>query len=105
MENNLIEIIKRGEDSQTQFKFRFDSVDALAAEISAMANSKGGIILVGVSDTGESLGVDDDRRLNQMISNACSQKIDPPLSVTTNNIFFKNKLIVKSEKATKRPVF
>lgn len=46
MENNLIEIIKRGEDSQTQFKLRFDSVDALAAEISAMANSKGGIILV-----------------------------------------------------------
>ena len=97
MENNLIEIIKRGEDSQTQFKLRFDSVDALAAEISAMANSKGGIILVGVSDTGESLGIDDDRRLNQMISNACSQKIDPPFSVTTNNIFLKNKLIVKIE--------
>jgi len=95
MENNLIEMIKRGEDSQTQFKLRFDSVDALAAEISAMANSEGGIILVGISDTGESIGIQDVRSLNQMISNACSQKIDPPLTVSTHNMFFKNKLIVK----------
>ena len=40
----LTKIISKGEDSRTQFKLRFDSVDAIACEICAMANSEGGII-------------------------------------------------------------
>lgn len=91
---NLLEIIKRGEDSKTQFKLRFDSVDALAAEISALANSEGGIIIVGVSDTGRLMGVKDLRKLNQFISNACSQKMEPPISVITENLTYNNKLVV-----------
>lgn len=74
----LIEILIKGEDSKTQFKSRFDSIDALASEISAMANGEGGLILVGVSDDGKVLGIEDLRSLNQSISNACSQKIEPP---------------------------
>jgi len=31
--SELLELIERGEDSQTQFKERFESIDALAAEI------------------------------------------------------------------------
>lgn len=91
---NLLKIIKRGEDSKTQFKLRFDSVDALAAEISALANSEGGIIIVGVSDTGRLMGVKDLRKLNQFISNACSQKMEPPISVITENLTYNNKLVV-----------
>lgn len=90
----LLAIIKRGEDSKTQFKLCFDSIDALAAEISALANSEGGIIIVGVSDTGELMGVQDLRKLNQFISNACSQKIEPPISVITENLTYSNKLVV-----------
>lgn len=59
-----------------------------------MANSEGGEIFVGVSDAGEIIGVKDVKRLNQLISNACSQKIEPPLSVITENISHKNDRIV-----------
>jgi ATP-dependent DNA helicase RecG len=38
----LLNRIKLGEDSQTQFKENFTSPDALAAEIVAFANTKGG---------------------------------------------------------------
>jgi len=91
---NLIQIIKKGEDSKTQFKKQFNSVDSLAAEISAMANTQGGMILVGVSDNGEITGVENLQRLNQMISNACSQKTEPPLSVITENILYEDKIIL-----------
>jgi len=47
------EILRRGEDSKTQFKTRFTHVDSLASEICAMANTDGGIIAVGVSDQGD----------------------------------------------------
>ena len=78
-------LIRLGEDWSLQLKVRFDSDDQLAAELCAFANSEGGRILVGVSDNGEIVGVDQQQKqnLNQDISNACSQKVDPPISVTT----------------------
>ncbi|MCD6238988.1 MAG: hypothetical protein DRP50_07805 [Thermotoga sp.] len=42
--------IKKREDSRTQFKERFSSIDALSAEIAAFANSEGGDIIIGVSN-------------------------------------------------------
>lgn len=92
--SELKEILSRGEDSKTQFKTRFTHVDVLASEICAMANTDGGIIVVGVSDKGEILGVDNLTRLNQWVSNAASQKIDPPVSVVTENIRINEKLVV-----------
>jgi len=59
-----------------------------------MANTQGGMILVGVSDNGEITGVENLQRLNQMISNACSQKTEPPLSVITENILYEDKIIL-----------
>ena len=95
--SEIEQIIGKGEDSKTQFKSRFASIDSLAVEISAMANSHGGIIVIGVSDTGQVLGIEDLNKLNQWISNACSQKIDPPLSVATQNCFVDEKLLVLLE--------
>ena len=90
----LINIVASGEDSKTQFKLKFDNIDKLSAEIAAMANSEGGTILVGISDDGEIVGVEDLPKLNQWISNAASQKIIPPIQVTTDNVIYENKLVV-----------
>lgn len=92
----LLNRIKLGEDSRTQFKVNFTSSDALAAEIVAFANTKGGQIVIGVTDQGEIKGLTsvEISNLNQMISNVCSQKIDPNLSVTTENIAYGNKVVV-----------
>ena len=87
-------VIDRGEDSRTQLKRQFNSVNALASEIAAMLNSEGGKIIVGVSDLGEIVGVERLLELNQWISNACSQKIEPPASVLTENLKVDDKLVV-----------
>ena len=92
--SELHEIISRGEDSKTQFKRQFDSIDALAAEFAAMLNSEGGLLIVGVSDSGGICGVTDIRQLNQWISNACAQKVEPPVSVITENLIIDDKLVV-----------
>ncbi|WP_434655945.1 RNA-binding domain-containing protein [Thermoanaerobacterium thermosaccharolyticum] len=92
--DELIKLIKKGEDSYTQFKSMINSPDALASEICAFANTDGGKIVVGVSDNGEIIGVSDINYLNQIISNVASQKIEPPISVLTQNIIFDDKLVV-----------
>ncbi|HJH28471.1 MAG TPA: transcriptional regulator [Methanosarcinaceae archaeon] len=92
----LLELIEKGEDSQTQFKERFESIDALAAEICAFSNSNGGDIIVGVSDDGDITGLEKDEihKLNEWVSNTCSQKIDPQVNVTTHNIKYLDKIVM-----------
>jgi ATP-dependent DNA helicase RecG len=92
----LLNRIKLGEDSRTQFKEKFTSPDALAAEIVAFANTKGGQIFVGITDQGELKGLTGKEvtALNQMISNVCSQKIDPNIAVTTENVAYEDRVVV-----------
>lgn len=87
-ERELREILARGEDSHHQFKSDFSHVDGLAAELIAFANTGGGQLLIGVRDDGEVSGLAraDVARLNQLLSNAASQGVRPPLNPRSTNI-------------------
>lgn len=92
----LKKILLQGENSIHQFKLNFNSIDKLASEICAFANSQGGYIIIGVSDNGELAGLEisDISRLNQWISNATSQKIDKMILVQTQILICDNKRIL-----------
>jgi len=92
----LEEVLSTGESSFVQFKEKINSINALASEICAFANTKGGIIIVGVNDTGNVIGLTPlgISQLNQMISNCCSQKIYPALSAETENVKIDDKIVV-----------
>ena len=93
---DLLEILARGEDSQHQFKENFSNVNALAAELVAMTNAQGGQIFVGVNDDGETVGLshDDIGRLNQVVSNAASQSVKPPINPLTENVASESGLVM-----------
>ena len=84
----LLERIALGEYTRRQFKRSFHSPDALAAELAAFANSGGGTLLIGVDDDGTVAGLSaaDVRHLNQMLSNASSQHLRPPIHPRTENV-------------------
>ena len=92
----LSERLLVGEDSSHQFKTNFTSIDHLAVEIAAFANSQGGSILVGVDDHGKVVGLESTEvhRLNQWISNATTQKIEPPLFVSTETALWNDRAIL-----------
>lgn len=81
-------IIGRGEDGQHQFKADVTNVNAIAAEMVAFSNSMGGMILIGVNDDGSFAGLkrEDMGRLNQLVANAASQSVRPPINPQTENI-------------------
>ncbi|MDD2713169.1 MAG: ATP-binding protein, partial [Simplicispira sp.] len=87
-EAELLQQIALGEDSRHQFKRTFNSPDALAAELVAFSNSGGGTLFIGVNDDGVIAGLDaaEVRRLNQMLSNAASQHVRPPVHPLTENV-------------------
>jgi len=93
----LMEIISRGEDSKHQFKANVTNEISLAQEMVAFSNSGGGEIFIGVSDDGTFIGLtsDDMRRLNQLVSNAASQHVRPPINPQTENIATPDGLVMR----------
>ena len=92
----ILDLIKHGEDSQTQFKTNMNNPEQLAQEFVAFSNTLGGIMLIGVSDTGEIPGIspEDIRRLNLMISNAASDLVKPPVHPLTEVVDIEGKLVL-----------
>lgn len=95
-ESELLQILARGEDSRHQFKRDLANPDGVAMELAAMANSGGGEIFVGVPDDGSITGLDASavRRLNQLISNAASQHLRPPVHPLTENVLTAQGLVM-----------
>lgn len=97
MDTQQLEIIlAQGEDSQHQFKRNITNVDAFAAELVAFANTGGGHLIIGVEDRGNITGLsrEDIARLNQLLSNAASQHVRPPLHPTTQNMTLEQGMIM-----------
>jgi ATP-dependent DNA helicase RecG len=85
-----------GEDSRRQFKQDMQSPDALAVEMTAFANSDGGVIFLAVADDGSlpGLSLADVSRLNQMISTVAAQHVCSPLMVLTANMELGDRRLV-----------
>ncbi len=77
-EEDIKRLIAAGESSKIEFKEDTVHNDRLAIEITAFANFKGGIILLGVSDAGRIVGLT--RKDNEeRIMSICSSIIEPRL--------------------------
>lgn len=81
----LLDIISAGETSKVQFKQEMDD-DKFSAEMIAMSNSKGGVILVGVKDkTGEIIGLTYEQlqSYNNRLANVANEKVKPQIFIET----------------------
>ena len=79
-EKELVKIIRGGETSTVQFKQKFDNQDKIAAEVIAMANAKGGMIIFGIEDkTGSIAGLEyaDLQNTSNKISTVANELIKP----------------------------
>ncbi len=92
----LLAIIARDEDGKHQFKSNCRNVNSMAAEMAAFSNSGGGQIFIGVNDDGAIAGLTraDVRRLNQLVSNAASQSVRPPIHPQTENVALPDGLVI-----------
>ena len=94
--SEVLEIIARDEDSKHQFKSNVTNETSLAQEMVAFSNTLGGIIIIGASDDGSILGLnrEDMGRLSNLVSNAASQGVKPPVNPITENISLESGLIM-----------
>lgn len=82
-EKTLRAMIARGEGFTSEFKRSMPS--DLGRELCAFANASGGVILLGVTDKGEIVGVADHNKLKSQVQ-SISRSVEPPLKVKAASI-------------------
>lgn len=92
----LLSIIANGEDSTHQFKANINNANAIASEMTAFSNSKGGQILIGVHDDGSIAGLtnNDIAEINKLIANAATNNIRPSINPITQNVALPNGMVL-----------
>jgi len=105
--SELLNILNAGEDTTHQFKQDIDNIKSLSAELVAFSNTKGGKLIIGVTDLGDIIGLskEDVHRLNQMISNVASEHVQPAINPSTEIIATPNGVVIVVEvpKGNNRP--
>lgn len=108
----LLKKLRLGKDSFFDFKevravgskIKSPTVEALADEMAAFANSFGGVLLLGVNDDREAIGIPEEHleAMGEMIQKACPQLIRPPLApgiekMTLPDFEFREQPIIRIE--------
>ena len=107
-EDELRKIVSQGETSRVQFKLRIENNDSIAAEFIAMANSKGGKVIVGVQDkTGDIVGLDYAglQSTGSAVSSIANELVKPQVFITTEAVSCgdTNVLVIYVEEGIAKP--
>ena len=81
--DHLMDLIALGEGFTTEFKR--SGTSNLGREICAFANATGGVILIGVTDRGEIVGVADHNRLKSEVQ-SIARSAEPPVAVEIESV-------------------
>jgi len=93
-ELELRERIAKGEDLHTEFKEIIESNEDLAKSIVCFANTDGGQIIIGVSRTGEIVGVENIDEVLRRVDDVAFNRCEPPVTVIPETISIEGKTII-----------
>jgi ATP-dependent DNA helicase RecG len=91
---NIVTLAKLPESNTLEFKRDTSSLDSILKAIIAFANTAGGIILIGVEDNGNIIGLDNPGKDQEKIANSIADRIEPFLSPDFNIITEDDKQIL-----------
>jgi predicted HTH transcriptional regulator len=105
MASSLKEIIRSGEGSQVEFKKTLSQLEKVAKTLVSFANSRGGLILVGVQDNGFVIGVNQPEEEHYMLEQAAGFYCKPPvkLEIRDEEIFGKTVVVGQVEESSLKP--
>ncbi len=90
----LLEFIEGGENLRCEFKRKFSTHEKIAREMIAFANTKGGVLLIGVDDDKEIVGVESEKQEAELIKDVALNYCVPPLEYEIEYIDVKGKEVV-----------
>ena len=105
--SSIDEILKKGESDKIEFKSSLGEWRDILETICAFSNTKGGLIIIGVDDKGNVLGVDIGRKSLERLENDIHQFIDPKVYPEISIKAYDNKLliVISVEEGFNKPYF
>jgi len=102
----LKDLLKEGESETAEFKPSLSQMDKITESISAFSNTKGGTVVIGVSDEGEVLGVDIGKKTIESLANLVKQNTDPMAypSIRVEESDKKQVVIIEVVEGKQKPV-
>lgn len=103
--NELRDVIAAGESTTVEFKRKFTSGEKIAKEISAFANTKGGLLIIGVDDDKSIVGVRSEKEEMAQVEHACAFFVEPALEpvIEVVEIEFKDVVVVYISESSRKP--
>lgn len=98
-------ILESGENNKVEFKRKFTEPDKIAKEMTAFANSKGGLLIFGVDDDKTVVGVESEKGEIEYINLAAEHFCDPPIKhkIEIVHIYRKDVIIVDIPESCSKP--
>ncbi len=90
----LKELIEGGENLYCEFKRKFSTPEKIAKEMIAFANTKGGVILFGIDDNKEIVGVESEKSETELILDTAKNYCEPPLNINIEYMDMQGKEVV-----------
>ena len=79
----LLDLLRQGEGQRLEFKEDAIRPSDLAQTLVALANAQGGVVLLGVNDAGQPIGIHSDRHAYDLVMTAASHELcDPAIRLT-----------------------
>lgn len=99
---DLKTLIPKGESETVEFKTSTGEWKEIIETISAFSNTQGGRIIIGVSKSGQSFGVEIGKGTLECLANRISQSIDPKIHprITTERINNKQIIIISVKESS-----
>jgi len=93
-EDEVLKLIAEGENSKVEFKRKFTTYEKIARELIAFVNSKGGMIMIGVDDNGEVVGVNSEKEIEALLIETAQNYCEPPIPIDIAVVEVKGKDVV-----------
>lgn len=105
--SDLRRLVTAGENTYIEFKREIPSSEKIAREISAIANTHGGTLLVGVDDDGTIVGVQGHEEEEYLLESAVNELCQPPVIIRVEIVPISRKrdvLVVTIREAVNKPI-
>lgn len=93
MEEQVKSLLAEGENEQTKFFLNTDNREDLARTLTALANTKGGYILIGVRKNGKVAGIEPSESYSSLMESS-SELCLPAVELAINTIQFDHKIMM-----------
>lgn len=91
---DIVNLIAKGEGKNVEFKRGLPRDEKTARSLCAFANTRGGLLLIGVGDRGETVGAPHPRATAKRVLEIAAGRVDPPLVVRVGCVEIESKPIV-----------